>query len=316
MRRFILAAIALLGVATAASAACTDTLFLQSITVYRQTLKNSATLGTWDSVLVNPWSLADLANAGPVGYAVAVGASDTALHYLRFSSNCGADSISVVTGAWVRDTLAGTTHAVTADTFDLSLKVERTGARWISFNGVNDTFEFLWKSNVFQLGQLQGGSAIEGWSQLANSYKFTATNDSINSILQSISPVREGALQNIESFLSEQSPWVASVGHGTDSVRIDLALYKYSYGTAAPTSIAPRTATFRAMSARSVGAGVEIRLGTAAAVQILSPDGRVARILPAATAQTWDGRDAHGRKLSGIWIVRAEGVGAVPVMVR
>ena len=81
-------------------AACTDSLFLQSIPVFRQSLKNSATLGTWDSVKVNPWDPTDLLKAAPLGYPKSLD-EDTATHYLGFRIGCGADTNSAVQGTWV-----------------------------------------------------------------------------------------------------------------------------------------------------------------------------------------------------------------------
>ena len=322
MRRFILSALALFTIAASANATCDDTLYLQSITVYRQTVRNDTVLGTWDSTVVNPWNLSDLKNAGPLGYSVAYRATDTALHYLRFSSNCGSDSTSNVTIARVRDTLTTVqlkkVHQVSVDTFNTRMTVNRMGDGDGHVNYANAVLDYLWESgSAFQIGVQHGTATIEAWSGTGMGYIFSSAGTSMRGISQPIGALRQSPVNNAVSFLSSLKSDVDLVGKGKDSVRTELLMYRYVYDFTSPlTSILPHAVAFRSMSAHSVGTRVEIRLGAPAAVQILSPNGQVARVLPAAAEQNWDGKDAFGRKLTGIWIVRAEGIGAVPVMVR
>jgi len=209
MRTSTLALAAILGTSALAGATCDDTLYLQSITVYRQSLKNDTTLGTWDSTIVNPWSLADLRNAGPVGYSVTGFSADTVRHYLRFSSDCTPDSVSNVLVALVRDSLVGTTQTISVDTVDNPQKVGRTGASLISFEGVNDTFDFMWQFPSVQIGMPRGSTAIEGWTSLSHSYVFTHTSTGSNiassGILETVNPARRYTEDYLISSLSSQA---------------------------------------------------------------------------------------------------------------
>ena len=327
MRRSTLALAAILGASALASATCDYTLYLQSITVYRQSLKNDTTLGTWDSTVVNPWSLTDLQNAGPVGYSMTGFAADTVRHYLRFSSDCAPDSVSNVLVAAVRDTLVlapaggGPTQLISVDTAENQQKVGRTGASLISFEGMNDTFDFMWQFPSVQIGMPHGSTDIEGWTSLSHSYVFTHTSTGSNiassGILETVNPARRIAEGYLISSLSNQAPTVRSVGSGTDSVRTDLAMYKYSYETAVPDAVLPRSAVVRGFAAFGVEGGVEIQLGQASRIQIVGLDGKMATSFAAqAGSNLWNGRSASGNRLTGLWIVRAEGVGAVPVVLR
>jgi hypothetical protein len=326
MRRSTLALAAILGASALASATCDDTLYLQSITVYRQSLKNDTTLGTWDSTVVNPWSLTDLLNAGPVGYSMTGFSADTVRHYLRFSSDCTPDSVSNVLVAAVRDSLVGLAQAISVDTAENPQKVDRIGdgIRVITLSDSAANYQialtYLWQSTPsFQIGLLQDSTTIEGWTSLAHSYTYThngsGTGISLNRSLETVDAAEGITLGNIHTFLQNQ-PLVSATG-GIDSVRIDLALYKYVYGTIHPSAIVPRTASVRGFSAHGVAGGVEIQLGQATRVQIMSVDGKMATSFAAhAGSNLWDGRGASGNRLPGLWIVRAEGVGAVPVVLR
>jgi hypothetical protein len=321
MRRSTLALAAILGFSCAAHAQCSDTLYLQSIMVYRQTLHNDSVLKAWDSTTVNPWSSADLLQAGPLGYSVLNLSADSVEHFLRFKSNCPPDSVSDILVSRIRDTLTqvrlSLVHQISVDTFIASEHVDRKGdGSTILTYPANYPLYFIWQSPDFQVGLAPGGSAIEGWSSVCRYYTFKSPQTNIYTLSSPIVPIRQVVLDSISSCLSASQ--VGAVGHGTDSVRTELVMYHYTYDFDPPTSaIRSRDALNQNFLARSIAQGVEIRIDHAAQVQVIGLDGKMATSFAVHVGTNlWDGRGASGNRLTGLWIVRAEGVGAVPVVLR
>jgi hypothetical protein len=318
VRKSILIATLLAIGATTAGAACTDTLFLQSLTVYRQTLKNTATIGTWDSSLaINPWNLSELANAGPIGYSTDFGGKDTVTHVLRFQYNCGTDSITTVLSARIQDTLAlvreDYVHKVRVDTIQQMQKVVMKGATNYTVNGAIVKFSNIWVADSFTIGARD--SVRQAWQGLYHNIIYKGINISAGYLNRKIGQFKEDP---IASYAALSTTIQSALSGGADSVVAELRMFKYVYDYTQPsTAILPRAFGAAAFSIRTLASGVEIALTRSAQVQIVGLDGRVVRSFAGASgSQLWDGRDNAGRKLSGIWLVRAEGLGAKTVLVR
>ncbi|HQF56037.1 MAG TPA: hypothetical protein PK208_13055 [Fibrobacteria bacterium] len=322
--RFLLASA--LSAAASTGAACTDSLFLQSITVFRQSLKNTATLGDWDSVKVNPWDANDLLKAAPLGYPYSNDA-DVATHYLAFKFDCGADTASAVQGARVitKRVRSGEEyrHQTTLESFttDASVIMIDGDGKGTSLNGV--PFSNLWKSNLFYIGKKTASSPRQSYGQVAvaDIYSSTSTSTSWKSRSAAgygVYPVLADHDNVLSEFLEDTvSLYVAKLGSGVDSVRTQIVRFRYEYDYTKPAtgirSSAPRAA-FRVNAGAN---GWSIQLTQAAPVSIYSTEGRLIRQFSAARSVFWDGRDASGAKVRpGLWVVRASGHGAVPVLVR
>lgn len=324
--RLLLASIALAGTAASAGAACTDSLFLQSITVYRQSLKNSAVLGDWDSVKVNPWDANDLLKAAPLGFLYS-NSEDTATHFLAFKYGCGADTGSAVQGARVIDKRVRSgeeyRHQTTAESFTKDAGVTMIDGDGAGLTYAGQHWSILWTSSLFQIGKKASGAPRQTYDQNAISYKYTSSTSG-SSVLTSAAgeyPVVHPILADYEgvlsSFLGDVGADVANVGSGVDSVRTQIVRFRYEYDYAKPTAGIRPSAPRAAFRVNAGANGWIIQLTQATPVSIYSTDGRLVRQFPAARSVVWDGRDASGTKVRpGLWVVRASGLGAVPVLVR
>ena len=337
MRRIILAAIvATIGSSEGARAQCVDTLTMKSLWLYHQSVVDSKAKGAWDSTVFDPTQAATWKNVGPVSYApyedTYKSHSRTVSHPTQILFACGQDSLSYV--HWVRITDSSIADPSTpggllpwryVDSSIQQLRLSRSNISSYPVNGVNIPLSVLWgNDSTFNIGKIKNDSVFQGWTGSFLAWAVPKP-DSLNWWQNAIryqltypapTPIRYYVEQYADSAVARLP--VDSVGlGGIDTARAELNMYHYIFAWKAGTSaVLPRTSAFRGLSVQAVGQVVEIRLGSPAAVQILSPDGRVARVLPAAVVQTWDGRDAFGRKLSGVWIVRSEGLGAVPVVLR
>lgn len=331
--RLLLASIALAGAAASTGAACTDSLFLQSITVYRQSLKNTATLGDWDSVKVNPWDANDLLKAAPLGYPYSNDA-DVATHYLAFKFDCGADTASAVQGARVitKRVRSGEEYRyqTTSESFvqDASVEMNDGQGKGLTMNG--ESFSILWKSNFpdksnrFNIGKKTASAPRLSYGQSAVSYIFSSSSTStswksnaagwwgVHAVLADHEKVLSELLEDTVSL------YVAKLGSGVDSVRTQIVRFRYEYDYTKPATGVRSSAAPRAAFRVNAGAnGWNIQLTQATPVSIYSTEGRMVRQFPAARSVVWDGRDASGAKVRpGLWVVRASGLGAVPVLVR
>lgn len=324
--RLLLASIALAGMAASAGAACSDSLFLQSITVYRQSLKNTATLGDWDSVKVNPWDANDLLKAAPLGYPYS-NEEDVATHYLGFKFDCGADTASAVQGARVitKRVRSGEEyrHQTTSESFtkDAGVIMQDGDGKGLVVSG--EPYSILWSSSLFYIGKKTATSPRQSYSQIAVADIYSSTSTSTSWKGRSaagygVYPVL-ALHDNVLSELLEDtvSLYVTKLGSGVDSVRTQIVRFRYEYDYTRP-STSVRSSAPRATFLVNAGAnGWNIQLTRATPVSIYSTDGRLVRQFPAARSVVWDGRDASGGKVRpGLWVVRASGLGAVPVLVR
>lgn len=330
--RLLFATIALAGMVTSAGAACEDSLFLQSITVYRQSLKNTATLGDWDSIKVNPWNADDLLKAAPLGYPYSDGA-DVATHYLGFKFNCGADTASAVQGVRVitKRVRSGEAyrHQTTSESFvqDASVGMNDGHGKGLTMNG--ESFSILWTSNFpdkssrFNIGKKTASAPRLSYSQNAVSYTFSSSSTSsswqsnaagwwgVHAVLADHEKVLSELLEDTVSF------YVAKLGSGVDSVRTQIVRFRYEYDYTKPATGVRSSAPRAAFRVNAGANGWSIQLAQAAPVSIYSTEGRLVRQFSAARSVVWDGRDASGAKVRpGLWVVRAAGMGAVPVLVR
>lgn len=315
------------GMASMAGAACTDTLFLQSITVFRQSIKNSATLGQWDSVRVNPWDSLDLLKAAPVE-AYGPNYPDTSTHVLRFQYDCGSDSVSSVLSARVVDKmlLVGEdyVHVKSSGTYSTNQRVvmlngEGAGVD-VDLETGDEHWSILWEGGKFEVGRKEAGQPRLSYDQRGAGYVYTKTR-----ILTSFPGSYPTSLPylalldgTLESFLGGLTDSVGHVGTSVDSVRTHLVRYRYEYDRTMPTSVAVGIPAVRSsfdVTARSTG--WEVRLPQVAPVSILSLEGRSVRRFPAANSVIWDGRDANGLQVRpGVWFVHAQGIGSASILVR
>jgi len=323
-----------IGAATA-GADCVDTLVMSSLVLYHQTVTDSKTLGTWDSTTLDPWDASSVIKAGPasfVPYDTIFSANARSVSHPRaIYYACGTDSVSTVHWARVTDSVNASGNpkryldsSTTTPTFSRST----TGLTYYPVDGTKVYLSKLWSSSTFSVGMLKADSSsgIQSWGGSALSL-VVPTSDSTNLwnsavryflISSSYNPIRTLTERYMDTALSYLSGVVDSIGKkGIDSTRAELLLYHYNYTRYSTTGILPRSSSAAAFSVRSLSAGVEIALPRSAQVQIVGIDGRVVRSFTGTSgSQLWDGRDNAGRKLSGIWLVRAEGLGAKTVLVR
>ncbi len=339
-RSFLFASLAFLGVSSVAGAKCTDTLYLHSLTVYRQSLVNTATSGKWDSVVVDPRDTTSMLQAGPVsfapyqqdyGYPANAMLGNETFHPLIFSSGCGTDSVSPVAMWRIVDTLnqvsqIKTVHAIGLSRISRNLKVSRMQNIYFTLGTQKLPLDFDWMSDLFDIGVAKGGSVVEGWNAMSVGFSFhhpvqvgesPLTNPPVYQT-DRINPFSAMIDSYIASGLATMQKSVDSLGKGVvDSTRLEMVKYHYIYGFDKPASVVPRAGRTSAFSLVPTVAGWSISLPAKASVQVVGIDGRVIRQFPSNRTVMWDGRDAHGLKVrSGIWLIHAEGFGSVPVLVR
>ncbi|MEN9309385.1 MAG: hypothetical protein RL173_3317 [Fibrobacterota bacterium] len=325
-RQILIASLAVATLAPVVSAACTDSMFLQSITVYRQNLKNSAVLSTWDTVKVNPWDANSLLDAGPLGYLYSA-TPDTATHFLGFKYGCGADTGSKIQGVRVIDKRVRSgedySHQKSSETFTLDASVAMYDGDGAGLTYAGEHWSVLWNSSLFQIGKKASGTPRETYDQSAISYKYTSTTSG-SSVLTSgagtypvVHPILADYEGVLSTFLTNVGFDVAKVGSGVDSVRTQVVRFRYEYDYVKP-STGVRDVAARAAFRVNAGAnGWSILLPRAASLSIHSTDGKRVRQFPSARSVVWDGRDAAGAAVHpGVWLIRAEGVGSMALLVR
>lgn len=308
----------LLGLAGIAAANCTDSLFLQVLEVHRQTVRNDSVMGDWTRVNVDPWDLHALESAGRPGFPGPGMRSDTAQHYLRLASNCGSDSIAQVAIARVIDTVirsgGANVHRVTVDTFSTRMKVDRAGEGAGTIGYGEYTFDFFWESPVFQIGKQQDSSSIASWYGATRTCRFaSASGTSCNSYFAPTVPVRALVVDAFASNLRSQASAVRAVGSSLDSVKTEIVLFRALYGTSIPAGVRRASSTAAGLSARIAGSELELSLERASRVRLVRLDGTEVASWVAPAGRSLRRFPAAG---SGLWIVRADGLGAVPVLSR
>lgn len=328
MRSILLSSAVLLAAATSARAACSDTLYLQSLTVYKQTLKNKTTLGTWDSVVVNPWDSLDLLKAGPIE-AYGPNNPDTSVHVMRFQYDCGTDSVTSVMSARVVDkmVLSGEdyVHVKSSSVFSTNQKVVMLNGQGAGVDVKLETgtehWSILWEGDRFEVGRKAAGQARISYDQSGAAYTYTSNKILTNyagSYGKSLPFVTllDDALGDLLDGLKDS---VAHVGTSVDSVRIKLVRYSYVYDKAMPSQVgvARRSVRSPRFSVASGAQGWSIDLPRAAALSVVGIDGRTVRTFAPAKSVQWDGRDVSGVLVRpGIWYIHAQGIGSTPLLVR
>ncbi|MBK8801722.1 MAG: hypothetical protein IPN71_06610 [Fibrobacteres bacterium] len=308
---------------------CDDTLFLQKIVVYQQSLKNETSLKSWDVSEVNPWDANDVLNAGPVGYSYIDGGPDTLKHLLRFQYNCGADSVSSVEYVKLIDSLRAKGEGFLRVRYaEKSLEMKRStfnngGGQGVSlpYNGTALSFSALWEIGEERVGRLKDSAVRESWGfDLKSMSYFTDTNGMAISTQGNYKLLREAkviTMDDLSDNLNDIQTRVAKIGAGVDSVRTTIRLYKYIYDEARPVAsiswrggISPEFVSWK-------NGKVTVSLNSPMQTTILSPSGRVVRRLDAARNVVWDLRDQAGVRVQpGVWFVQVQGLKTVPVVVR
>ena len=336
MRPIMVLAPFALAMATVAGAACDDTLVLQSLTVYRQSLRNTATLGAWDSVVVQPIDSLGLLQASPVPSVAFLGTDATpapeTFHYTKFGSNCGLDSVSEVEAWRVVDTLGplsqggGQGPVASLSKQTLEIPVRKIKDQMIYSAGAMHSLAYEWSTDLFDVGMANAKGPIESWSAVVYgvSYHRTAGVPRLpvaqpiaydQSIPKPISLMLNGFVAN---SLAGMRPSIDSIGGGVvDSTRIEIVKYRYVYSDSRWVGISPRLLPRRDFQVWRTPLGWTLQLPKPASVQVVGLDGRMVRQFAAARSIAWDGRDAFGAKVHpGVWLLRAEGIGTLSVLVR
>jgi hypothetical protein len=334
MRRFILSAFALFAASVTANAVCVDTLYLTDLTVLHMSVVNSKVRGNWDTTSLDPWNEGDLSKANSVNLGdhefVYYPHSRTATHPRTIYYKCDADSHSVIEYVTVSDSFFADTRgnnakstSLVTSTSALSLVLSKTTG--FVFNGATKYFATLYlddKKQTFSVGRRLSTDSLRSWS--SNAMAFYFDSNTAPNVLVDVGGYLPGALEDYaestpDNALSALGSYVDKISAKTvDSTRMETKVFRYTYSySKSVTAIRSLAANPRRFSVRASAQGVEIQMDRQARVSIVGLNGSVAKAFTARSGSTlWDGRDAFGRKLTGIWIVRAEGMGAVPVMVR
>lgn len=315
-------------------ASAVDSLTVKKVIRYHQSIVNSATIGAWDSTVVDVsdpanWLLLGTPSLAPYEQLfVDFPRSVTHPRVIRFDS-AGTDMVrwvSVRDSSVVDPTTPGsylprrfldssiTTPVITRS--NNSYYTPPTGQVHLSV---------LWAAtNVLSVGKIVGDSIFQAWSGSFlgmniphDQYTGWSLPNAVNLLtLTQPSVIRYYSESNASQILGALS--VSSVGQGTiDTTRAELLLYHYIFqlgdGSA---GVRPRGDHAQGIRALSTATGFDIRLGAVGAVRIVSPDGKVARTFAPASSVAWDGTDASGRKLTGLWIVNAAGQGSLPILLK
>lgn len=343
MRSILLSSAVALAAATTARAACSDTLYLQSLTVYRQTLKNTVTLGAWDSVVVNPWDSADAIHAAPITLTPYEGlfnpSADTMDHELRFSSNCGTDSVGPVLNTRVTTASAanGTyiwKSILSSQRHDSQAKIIwkwiRNGSyQWTLGSEILSAHD-VWDSPDFTLASDTITKTIVGWKgrTMGFAIKKPIIQGSELPPYPDLSVAGNSRMEapfrkQVENYftgtiLPALKPSVEAIGNGSiDSTRIELRMYKSVFAKQEPTRVARRSIRSTRFSVVPGAQGWSIALPRVAPLSIVGIDGRAVRTFAPSKSVQWDGRDASGTMVRpGIWYLHAQGIGSTPLLVR
>lgn len=329
MRSSILLAV-LAGIATNAHAVCSDTLTLRSISVLRQSVKNSVTLGAWNQKILTIFDEAELREAAPIAQppseddANVEAVTTEAIHFSKITSNCGFDSMSTVEFHAVTNSFLPVAGGVSVSSGSESMVVRRLTDSYFPVGGQVVNPRFHWTSDRFDIAQVQGPDSIGAWSAWYVGRVFRKSASAGAGLV--VDHPLAGALtyklfphqidNSIASALAAFRDVVDSVGTGNiDSTRFDVVKFRYVYESSAYTGVVgkgPRS-LFRVSPS---GRGWSVTLPAPIPLEIRSPNGREVRRIQGGRELWWDGRDASGNRVpSGIWYLNAQGIGAVPVLV-
>jgi len=322
---------ALLG---AASLSAADTLTLKTVVRYHQTILNSATKGAWDSTLVDVSDPANWAQVAPPSFkpheAIFTTYPRTVTHpeLIQFD-NTASDLVRWVS---IHDSAVpdpGSPGSLVprqfVDSSTTAPVITRSNNSYYSTPAGNLNLSVLWSSaNVLAVGKIVGDSVIQAWSGAFmgmniphDEYTGWALDSAVNLFtISQPTPARYNVEKYVDNILG--TLFVSKIGKGViDSTRAELVMYHYIFQQGDGSSgVRPRADRSQGMSALSTASGFEIRLGSVGSVRIVSPNGKVARTFAPASSIAWDGKDAAGRKLTGLWIATSEGQGALPLVLR
>lgn len=330
MRSSILLAV-LAGIATNAHALCSDTLVLRSISVFRQSVKNSATLGDWNRSVLTGFDQEQLREAAPIALppteddANPEAVATEALHFSKITSNCGFDSVSSVEYHAVTNPFLPGPGGVTVNSGSESMAVRRLTDSYFPVGSEVVNPKFHWTSDRFDIAQVQSPDSIGAWSTwyVGRVFRKPASSGAGPAVDHPVAGVWTYKIfhhqvdNSIASALAAFRKSVDSIGTGDiDSTRFDVVKFRYVYESSAYTGIVGKEgrSTFRATPA---GDGWSISLPASLPLEVRAPDGRLVRRLQGGRELWWDGRDAAGHRVPpGVWVLRVQGIGAVPVPVR
>lgn len=320
--RILLSSLAFAGfVAGAASAACTDTLYLSGLRQFDLAFKNVRS-DKWDSTVV-PVTQLSQAKALHVLPVDKDSLSQIDLP-VQLQSNCGTDSVGPVQYLVMKDSsYVQRGSRIWRDTSFLrstSAKV-RSYVDGATSNGV--TYSGFWQvadGVTYSIGKVSTASPVLyrvqynliAWSKNGISYYKTFTQVPV--------PDRASAFDDVKSMIDDNAATsLAAVGVTVDSVKFSARVFEASYSYdptswAMVTGVRGRATHARAFTAYRVSEGYAFVLPQATALSIIAPTGAVVRVLPASSSPSWDGRDAHGRKVPrGVYLVRAMGLGVLSI---
>lgn len=301
-------------------------MFLQSITVYKQSISNDTVLKDWDSVSVNPWDALDAVKAGPIGYTSSNWGPDTVIHFSQFQYDCGADSVSKLRGIRIIDRIIGGQHQYLVEPMVDSFKItQRTlpGASFkYEYRGKVQYWPILLWADRFVVAQKGADQPGVAFRQITREFSQEFNGLSVKTFTPAFSHRYTPMWEEMDDYLSMAFETIAEdvnrIHAGVDSVRTKIVRYRYAYEKSRPT-VGVRHSADQAdgFAVTKSGDGWSVRLPLAARVRVMSIDGRIVRQFPSGREVRWDARDASGIKAPpGLFFVHAEGLGAVPVLVR
>lgn len=315
----VLAATLLATVALAplARATCTDSLYLSGLRQFSLSFRNTAT-NIWDSTVV---PLTQIGDARSMSKAPMVDTS-TLMFPIQFLSNCGSDSTDEATFLRLRD--VGYTERgddlwkAVNDTYKKRVRVESYGA--VTLGGTS--LKGFWEVNGqdHQIGKI-GTASPAAYHVQFQAFRFRGGNGSYQYIAYPgyTVPLRSMAFENISQYIDALKPALDSVGKGLDSVRVSARITEsvFSYALtnwSLTTSVHSRASRKPAFVSYRTTHGYVFVLPQPTPLSILSAEGKIVRHLPAASAPSWDGRDAQGHKVPrGVYMVRGLGLGVLRI---
>lgn len=330
MIKFLVRLSTALGIlAAGAEASCQDTMFLQSIAVYKQSIFNDTTLRAWDSVVVNPWDLQDLAKAGPIGFPKELFGPDTVIHFTKFQYDCGPDSVSKVAGVRIIDRVSSGERRIVVEPMETSIKITKligggSGFKYAYGGKVQYWPILLWSDN-FLVGQNKVDPVGLSYRQLFREVatKFNGNSFSVNTIASkgshTFTPMWEEMDELLPDAFDDVSSDIKGLNITVDSLRVTILRYRYVYAPTRP-SVGIRHQTGnrpRGISILRSGSGWDIRLPLEARSSIVTLGGRSVCQFPSTRRIQWDGLDAKGNAVGkGLLVFRAEGIGTETIWMR
>jgi len=322
MRPLPLALLALLAVSRIVDAHCADTLRLETIEVYSQRLKNSATLKEWTRTTVDPWDFEDAKKALPRDS----GSFTTSAinHPLRFQTDCGSDFVSNLLFLHVFDSSTWTKSGIRTDLGNFAaLDSEAYEMRSYGKQTIGETeFEAIWTNPFVWVTKSAQRETLEGYVytfSFATHYPGGGRDFSSKYFDLSL----EATMKRLADSLANHSPSIDSLKSNTpsvgniDSTWANLHVYRYVYSIDSSARTAIRNRTSRPTSwLRSTGDGWVLEFDRERAVSLIAPDGTGSYRIGRGQKLTWNGRLPSGEWAHrGVWILQVEGLGSRSLLV-